>query len=156
MCRVADCRWFHWEPPSWAEPFGEHSLQEIVRRAALEIPGVKPARMRHLLARETKAGRLKRTARGRYIHPPREWRWLEPEERYPHDEAEARWEDRARRFSQQNADVLLVHYLIPLPAYRKAKALGISDRTYYYRLAHALRAFEMWLEVERSVPTNVQ
>lgn len=78
---------------------------------------------------------MKRTARGRYSYPPRDWRWLEPEERYAHAEAEARWEEKAQRSSQQNADVLLVHYLIPLPAYRKAKALGMSDRTYCYRLA---------------------
>ena len=112
--------------------------------------------MRHLLAREAKAGHLKRTARGRYIQPPREWRWLEPEERYPHDEAEARWEERSRRYSQLNADVLLVHYLMSLPAYRKAKALGISDRTYYYRLAQALRSFESYFEIEGLTPQNVQ
>jgi hypothetical protein len=156
MCRVADCRWFHWKMPAWAEPYGEHSVQEVVRRAALEIPGIKPARMRHLLAREVKAGHLKRTARGRYIHPPPEWRWLEPEERYPHDEAEARWEERSRRFSQLNADVLLVHYLMPLPVYRKAKALGISDRAYYYRLAHALRSFQSYFEIEGPTLQNVQ
>jgi hypothetical protein len=34
--------------------------------------------------------------------------------------------------------VLLVHYLIRLPAYRKSKAMGISERTYYYRLGQAL------------------
>lgn len=143
ICFLAGCRWYHWIAPSWYEPCMEHSLQEVVHRASLEVPGVKPARIRHLLAREARAGRLKRTGRGRYIQPPREWYWLEPEERYAHDEQEARWEARAERLRQERADVLLVHYLIRLPGYRKAKAMGISDRTYYYRLAEALEYFRL-------------
>ncbi len=152
VCQLAGCRWFHWEPPSWYEPYMEHSLQEVVRRASLEVPGVKAARIRHLLAREARAGRLKRVARGRYICPPREWNWLEPEERYEHDAQEARWQARAERSFRQGADVLLVHYLIRWPAYRKSKALGISERNYYYRLAGALE----YLDATRAPRRNVQ
>ena len=34
---------------------------------------------------------------------------------------------------------LFVHYLLPhLPAYRKAKALSIGERAYYYRIGEAI------------------
>jgi hypothetical protein len=146
MCHVADCRWFHWKPPD--EQFMEHSLQEIARRAALEVPGVKLARIRYLLAREEKAGRLQRTARGRYAHSPREWRWLEPEERYAHQEEDERSFARYQRAREHQADVLLVHYLVAQPVYRKAKPLRISDRTYYYRLARGLELFQSSFEIQ--------
>jgi hypothetical protein len=138
VCSLAGCQWFHWEAPSWYKPDIEHSLQELVRRASLELPTVKPARIRHLVARDAKSGRLKRTGRGRYIRAPREWQWLEPEERYAHDEQDARSYARFERARQRHADVLLVHYLIRWPAYRKSKALFISERAYYYHLGHAL------------------
>jgi hypothetical protein len=151
ICNLESCRWIHWKPPSGYEPYMEHSLREVVRRASLEVPGVKPARIRHLLAREAKAGRLKRVARGRYIHPPREWSWLEPEERYEHDAQDARWQARAERSFNQRGDVLLVHYLIQWPAYRKSKALSISERAYYYHLGGALEYLDAVLSPRRTV-----
>jgi hypothetical protein len=142
VCHLAGCQWFHWEPPPpWYESYMEHSLQELVHRASLELPAVKPARIRHLIARDARSGRLKRTGRGRYVRAPREWKWLEPEERYERDEQDAHWQARYERSRQDRADVLLVHYLIRLPAYRKSKALGISERTYYYHLGQALDDF---------------
>jgi hypothetical protein len=146
MCHVADCRWFRHRP--LGEQFMEHSVQELARRAALEVPGVKPARIRYLLAREEKAGRLQRTARGRYQQSPRDWRWLEPEERYAHQEEDERFFARYQRAREHQANVLLVHYLVVLPAYRKAKALSISDRTYYYRLARGLELFQSSFEIQ--------
>jgi hypothetical protein len=145
MCHVADCRWFHHRP---LEQFMEHSVRELASRAALQVPGVKPARIRYLLARDEKAGRLRRTARGRYEQSPREWRWLEPEERYAHQEEDERSFARYQCAREHQANVLLVHYLVVLPAYRKAKALSISDRTYYYRLARGIELFQSSFEIQ--------
>jgi hypothetical protein len=157
ICYLSGCNWEHWQPPTewgWAR---EHSLREVVQRATLAVPGVKPARIRHLVARDARAGWLKRTARGRYIIAPREWMWLEPEERFEHDEQEARWEARFEQARKERADVLLLHYLIPqLPVYRKSKAIGISERTYYDRLAHALDCFGMSYQPAQTVTRNVQ
>lgn len=160
ICQLANCRWYHWHPPSWYEPYMEHSLQDVVHRASLEVPGVKPARIRHLLAREARTGRLERTGRGRYIRAPREWQSLEPEERYAHDEEEERWYARYERARRRRADVLLVHYLIRWPAYRKSKALGMSERTYYYHIGHALEniadTHDAYIRGMRAASGNVQ
>ena len=159
ICRLADCQWYHWHRPSLYEKQMEHSLQEVVGRAALEVPGVKPARIRYLLAREEKSGRLTRTGRGRYICTPREWQWLEPEERSVYHEEDERSYARFERTRQQYMNVLLIHYLILWPAYRKSKALEISERAYYYHLGQALdvlgETVETYRRLIRQLP-NVQ
>jgi hypothetical protein len=46
---------------------------------------------------------------------------------------------------------LLVHYLIRWPVYRKSKALGTSERNYYYRLAWGLERLEERVEIFEKV-----
>lgn len=152
ICHVAGCQWFRLKPLLGYEPPTEHSLQELVRRATLELPTVKPARIRHLLARDTKSGRLERIDRGRYIRAPWEWQWLEPEEReerHALNEQDARSYARFERSYRKHADVLLIHYLILWPAYRKSKALEISERAYYYHLGQALDVLGETVETYR-------
>jgi hypothetical protein len=155
ICSLSGCGWHdQLPPPEWTR---EHSLQELVRRATLEVPGLKPARVRHLLARDVKAGRLQRIARGRYAAAPWQWQHLEPEDRFElHEDDERSWA-RFERARKNRADVLLLHYLLPrLQAYRKSKALGIGERTYYDRLAHAVENFGMVFRPRAMFARNVQ
>jgi hypothetical protein len=139
MCALADCDWRR-SPP--AELTSEHSLGELVQRATLAVPGLKPARVRHLLSRRVKAGRLERISRGRYAAAPWQWQHQEPVERFEISAADYRSWARCERARKNRVTVLLLHYLLPkLAVYRKSRALQISERTYYDRLAFALENF---------------
>jgi hypothetical protein len=139
ICLLSNC---HWAPPRpYWPPYlpQQQSLQDLVRRMSLAVPGIKPARVRHILARDATQGRLKRLGRGRYILASDDLdEWMEPTEPALQDESEAHWIERSDRAYKQRADVLLVHYLSPMPTYRKLRHLEISERTYYYRLSEAL------------------
>jgi hypothetical protein len=146
ICQLAGCREFHRMPSQWQERPPEYTVQELVRRASLELPDIKPARVRHLLARDSRSGRLERTARGRYSRALSDWEFSAPEpyDQYEGSDEDERSEDRYRRSHEQSVEVLLVHYLIQWPAYRKSKALSISDRTYFYRLGYAFHLLSLW------------
>lgn len=57
----------------------------------------------------------------------------------PYLDEDRKWEERYEAARKREADVLLMHYLLPhVRLYRKLRALELSERGYYYRLNSAL------------------
>jgi hypothetical protein len=76
---------------------------------------------------------------------------------YPYLDEDRRWEGKYKADRAREADLLLVHYLLPhVRLYRKLRALELSERAYYYRLNSALKSLGETYN-QRSRPSgNVQ
>ena len=132
------------------EPF--HSVESLWARLAQDIPDLSRQRVRNLVARLARKGRIQRVARGRYERNPSWWEYRRQHDGYS-DESEERWMARLAKAEHDRLNVVLAHYLLPhLPVHRKALRLAISERTYYDRLATALD----YLRELHRLPRNVQ
>lgn len=156
-CRFAGCHWRRGASP--VVPRAQR-VDDLWHQLKAEIPELKAARLRYLLSRDARRGRLRRVARGLYEVPPRRWRYADDDERdflEREDEAQAQWWERRARWQRSRAHVVMLHYLLPhLQTYRKLRILGISERTYYYRLAEALDELDQDSRWMTRLQQNVQ
>jgi predicted transcriptional regulator len=129
-----------------------HSVESLWIQLTKDMPDLSRQRVRNLVARLARKGRVQRVARGRYERNPTWWEYRRQRDGYS-DESEERWMARLAMAEHDRLNVVLAHYLLPhLPVHRKALRLAISERTYYDRLATALAYLR---EVHRA-PRNVQ
>jgi len=129
-----------------------HSVQSLWTQLTKDMPELSKQRVRNLVARLARKGRIQRVARGRYERNPTWWEYRRQGDAYS-DESEERWMARLAKAEHDRLNVVLAHYLLPhLPVHRKALRLTISERTYYYRLTTALA----YLREVHSSPRNVQ
>jgi hypothetical protein len=117
----------------------EVSMDDIRAKARELGMNVDPLKLRALLSRSARKGHLRRKRRGVYVYSDDD-DLRRSDLEYMLD-VEARWQAWGERRFQSETAVLLAHYLLPhLHAYRKARQLGLSERTYYERLASALQS----------------
>jgi hypothetical protein len=126
------------------------SIDEIEAKFRAEQPGITRQRLRSLLHRSTRKGILVRVAHGQYEEadehhwskhptPP----WLDRE-----DDGYEQWRLRSAQREEVRRLVLVAHYVLPLPAARKARQFGLSERKYYYALCEAMAWFLPVREME--------
>jgi len=122
------------------------TIDEIHAAMRTAMPTLTRARLRKVLHTASRRRKLRRVRRGLYVQEPYYYkRWEEMRDAEEDPEA-ARWEERWERHRFVCAVVLLSHYLLPnLAAYRKAKTLGIADRTYYVYLSSAIEELQPFL-----------
>jgi hypothetical protein len=117
------------------------TVDQIAERLRSEIPELSRAQLRSLLHRAAKRGVIERASRGSYQDAAgdEEWYQLVTGRNRESDEDDDRWLRRCATYERRRTTVLLVHYLLPhLASYRKARGLGLSDRTYFYDLSEAV------------------
>jgi hypothetical protein len=115
-----------------------------------EFPDFTREKLRSLLARLSRKDVLRRLERGVYLKPSW-WEGDEVGERRDDDPEHDRWLERYERRRLACSTALFVHYLLPhLRSYRKAKALNLSERTYYYRIGEAIEDLELMVSAWRS------
>lgn len=136
---LAGCLWGEHRRPPELPP--ELSINEIFSRMQVQFPQMTRPKLRELLYRAAKTGKLRRIQRGTYTEALEDWdRWDDLNEV---DEEEEKWWVREQRRRHACMNVLFVHYVLAhLSAYGKARYLGVSNRTYYDRLASALDELE--------------
>lgn len=127
------------------------TIDEIHNAVRDESPALTREKLRKLLHKGSRRGSLMRVKRGMYIEAPRRWRrWAEIRDEEQRDNAFQERYDRRRFVS---ASVLLVHFLLPrLASYRKAKALGIAERTSFYHLTEVMADLEFYLQPRIRTP----
>jgi hypothetical protein len=129
MCMMLDARVSLGPLPEHADELNVHEVHNLMR---IWFPQISRARIRTLLFRTERKGLAVRERRGVYLAD--EWGSIR---RWRRDFGEAdeegmlKWERRRRRA----AVALAVHYLLPrFPVYRKASALGMSERNFHYAI----------------------
>lgn len=126
------------------------SVDDIANKMNMELPTLTRPQLRTLLHRATRKGIVTRVSRGRY-EETREHESFERLIAEYDDPSYERW----KRLHDRNKLVLLAHYLLHhLPAYRKARQLGLSDRAYFYALNEGLEPLAP--EDPDEFPRNVQ
>lgn len=112
-------------------------IGEIHRLMSLWFPAMTRPQLRSLLFRMARTGRVLRERRGVYMRNDWGPRWRDYFEEWTEREVKQMQRFEARRWRATVA--LVVHYLLPhLAAYRKARALGMSERNFHYALNEAL------------------
>lgn len=123
------------------------TVDEMHSAMRSEMPSLTREKLRKVLHKANREGSIHRVKRGLYIHETWNMRRWEETREMEEDESHQRWHERYERRSFICALVLVVHYLLPRRAsYRKAKEIGIADRTYFYCLAEALEDFATTFE----------
>jgi hypothetical protein len=127
------------------------SIDEIESKFRESQPNITRARLRTLLHRGTRKGFLARVAHGQYEQAD-EYHWSkhpDPPWLDRDDDGYERWRLQNARREECRRLVLATHHVLPLPAARKARQFGISERRYYYALGEALLWFLPDNEAER-------
>lgn len=127
------------------------SIDDIESKFRESQPNITRARLRTLLHRSARKGILFRVAHGQYEEAD-EYHWS----KFPNppwldrdDDGYEQWRLRSALREDCRRLVLAAHYVLPLPAARKARQFGISERRYYYALSEALVWFLPENESER-------
>ncbi|MGE0031034.1 MAG: hypothetical protein AB7O21_20120 [Gammaproteobacteria bacterium] len=127
------------------------SIDDIERKFRAEQPDITRARLRTLLHRGTRKGFLFRVAQGQYEQAD-EYHWSkEPDPPWLQrdDDQYEEYRKRAAHREECRRLVLAAHYVLPLPAARKARQFRISERRYFYDLNDALLRLVPGKEAER-------
>jgi hypothetical protein len=136
-------------PPngSCPEQAPDLTIDEISNLMRIWFPAMDRAYLRTLLHRMSRVGQVFRERRGVYHADSwRAWRRAGDSEVALDNERSRRAEMRDRRCNV----ALAVHYLLPrLPIYRKARALGMSDRNFHYAINSVLDGLAEDIEHER-------
>jgi hypothetical protein len=128
-------------PPELAERLWHYSpepltVDDVERLMKLWHPNIPRLQVRRLLMRAERRHLVVREKRGVYVADPGGIRRREREDRA--DDDDEGWE-RYLSKSRRDARALMIHYLLPrVAAYRKAAALGLSERAYYYAIGHTI------------------
>jgi hypothetical protein len=139
------------DPRITFEPPPHLTIDEIERKFRAEQPGITRARLRTLLHRSARNGNLYRVAHGKYEHADK-YHWSRYPDRswlYRNDDKYEEWRKRSEQREDCRRLVLATHYVLPLPAARKARQFGISERRYFYDLNDALTRLLPEKEAER-------
>lgn len=121
------------------------TIDQIHDAMRKDAPTITREKVRKYVHKANREGELHRLKRGLYVVQMSIWRrrhWAGADE-----EESKRWELRIEKWRFLAALVLLSHYLLSGRAsYRKAREMGISNRTYYYWLSAALGDLDEDLE----------
>lgn len=145
--------WFKEDPEPTIQHPGSHTIDQLWDVMKAEFPSFTRQKLRSLLFRLSQKGFTRRLERGVYLRRPW-WDWDYDEEQDSNDPEGEKWRERYERRSLACYVALFVHYLLPhLQAYRKAKSLNLSERTYYYRINQAIEDLgemvAVWISMRR-------
>ncbi len=120
------------------------TIEEIHAAMRAKIPTLTREKLRKVLHKANHKHSMRRVKRGTYIREP--WNWRRWEETQDSDEPDAAWYQRQEQRRSLCRVLLLAHYLLPNRAtYRKARDLGVGERTYFYYLGTALEDIAFYL-----------
>jgi hypothetical protein len=132
-------------PAEVADPL---TIAEVERLLRIWFPDVTHAHVCKLLLRAEKRRVIARAKRGVYVEDKfRSFQQHREEEEFYETERWQKFEQRLHR----DASALILHYLLPkVSAYRKASALAMSERNFYYGISRTIDSVFGSLEDERA------